>query len=228
MKKILTFIAIMLGLFPVSAQAAAKSEVYVFPIKENISLSTVRLAGKCFEQARQRGADIIVIDLNTYGGLVDAADSIRQRIARCPIPVYVLIDDRAVSAGALIALSADRIYMRKDATIGAATVVNQNGEPMPDKYQSFMRAVMRSTAEAHGKRILIENGDTSCVWVRDPKIAERMVGSSSSPDSVLSFTALEAEQGRIQRRYSRLGEADIGKGGDNGLRDIRVRTIGRR
>lgn len=184
----------MLGLFPVSAQAAAKSEVYVFPIKENISLSTVRLAGKCFEQARQRGADIIVIDLNTYGGLVDAADSIRQRIARCPIPVYVLIDDRAVSAGALIALSADRIYMRKDATIGAATVVNQNGEPMPDKYQSFMRAVMRSTAEAHGKRILIENGDTSCVWVRDPKIAERMVGSSSSPDSVLSFTALEAER----------------------------------
>ncbi len=191
MKNVLAFIAIILG----TLCARAETKVYVFPIKENISLSTVRLTGKCLAEARQTGASLIIIDLNTYGGLVDAADSIRQRIADCPIPVYVFINDRAVSAGALIALSADKIYMRPEATIGAATVVNQTGEPMPDKYQSFMRAIMRSTAEAHGKKQVVDNGDTSYVWIRDPKIAEAMVGASLSDSaSVLSLTGREAEK----------------------------------
>ena len=194
MRRVFTLIAIILGVFSAGAQAS-EAEAYVFPIRENISPSTVRLAGKCISEAERRGAELIIIDLNTYGGVVDAADSIRQRIAACKIPVYVFVNDRAVSAGALIALSADKVYMHGEATMGAATVVNQNGEPMPDKYQSFMRAIMRSTAEAHGKREIVENGDTTCVWVRDPITAERMVGTlSSDSSSVLSFTASEAEK----------------------------------
>ena len=84
--------------------------------------------------------------------------------------------------------------MRSGATIGAATVVNGTGEVMPDKYQSFMRAMMRSTAEGHGKVIIIEDGKEKEVWRRDPNIAQAMV----SKDSVLSFTPSEA----IENRYS--------------------------
>ena len=76
--------------------------------------------------------------------------------------------------------------MRPGASIGAATVVNQNGEVMPDKYQSFMRGMMRATAEAHGRR-------ADGTWFRDPAIAEKMVDTAG----VLSFTPDEA----IEARY---------------------------
>ena len=65
--------------------------------------------------------------------------------------------------------------MRKGANIGAATVVNQTGAALPDKYQSYMRSMIRSTAEAQGKDTLIQNGDTIYKWKRDPLIAEAMV-----------------------------------------------------
>jgi len=136
--------------------------------------------------------------MNTYGGMVDAADSIRTRILNCPIPVYVFVDNNAISAGALISVAADKIYMRSGASLGAATVVNQSGEPMPDKYQSFMRSMMRATAEAHGRDTLIAGGDTLLRWRRDPLIAEAMVDPSAyipgviDTGKVLTLTAMEA------------------------------------
>ena len=98
------------------------------------------------------------------------------------------------SAGALISIACDSIYMKSGGSIGAATVVNGQGEVMPDKYQSFMRAMMRATAEGHGKIIIYEDGKEKEVWRRDPLIAQAMV----SKDSVLSFTPSEA----IDNRYS--------------------------
>jgi membrane-bound serine protease (ClpP class) len=121
--------------------------------------------------------------MNTYGGMVDAADSIRTKILNSKIPVYVFIDNNAASAGALISIACDSIYMVKGASIGAATVVNQTGEVVPDKFQSYMRSTMRSTAEATG---------------RDPNIAEAMVDPSiyvagvSDSGKVLTFTTSEA------------------------------------
>lgn len=73
----------------------------------------------------------MLIRLNTYGGLVNAADSIRTMILNSPVPVWVFIDNQAASAGALIAIAAERIYMRPGGSIGAASVVDQNGKPMP-------------------------------------------------------------------------------------------------
>ena len=78
--------------------------------------------------------------------------------------------------------------MCNGSSIGAATVVNQTGDVLPDKYQSFMRAMMRSTAESHGKICKVVDGDTIMVWHRDPSIAQAMV----SADSVLSYTPAEA------------------------------------
>jgi membrane-bound serine protease (ClpP class) len=65
--------------------------------------------------------------------------------------------------------------MREGADIGAATVVDMTGQAMPDKYQSYMRSIMRSTAEAQGYKTIISGKDTIKKWRRDPRIAEAMV-----------------------------------------------------
>ncbi|HYW96993.1 MAG TPA: nodulation protein NfeD, partial [Bacteroidales bacterium] len=138
-----------------------KTLVYKFDIKEEIAAPVWRITQEAFRDAYEKKADVIIIDMNTYGGLVDKADSIRTKILNSTIPVYVFINDNAASAGALISIACDSIYMKPGAKIGAATVVNQTGQAMPDKYQSYMRATMRATAEAHGKDTIITNGDTT-------------------------------------------------------------------
>jgi len=157
--------------------------IYQFDIKEEIAPPVLRKTQIAFREAKNIHADIILIHMNTYGGLLDAADSIRTKILYSKIPVYVFIDNNAASAGALISLACNKIYMRKASNIGAATVVNQNSEAMPDKYQSYMRSLMRSTAEARG---------------RNPRIAEAMVDPRiyiqgiNDSGKVLTFTTSEA------------------------------------
>lgn len=172
--------------------------VYVFEMKQQVDKALWRLTQKALEASEEWKADLILIRMNTYGGLVDMADSIRTRILNYEKPVWVFVDNNAASAGALIAISCDSIYMRPGANIGAATVVNQTGEVVPDKYQSYMRSTMRSTAEAHGVDTIISGRDTILRWHRDPKIAEAMVDPSVyiaqiiDTGKVLTFTTQEA------------------------------------
>ena len=76
--------------------------------------------------------------------------------------------------------------------------MNETGAQMPDKYQSYMRATMRATAEAHGKDTIINGSDTTFNWKRDPLIAEAMVDDRTvipgiiDSGKTLTFTALEA------------------------------------
>ncbi|MEN9445199.1 MAG: hypothetical protein RIS47_2090 [Bacteroidota bacterium] len=197
MKKLWLFVFVMSGLLG-GLRAQDSILVYKFDIKEMIAPSAWRTTMKNIDRAVSMKADFILIHMNTYGGLVDAADSIRTKLLNCKIPVLAFVDNNAASAGALIAIACDSIYMRTGANIGAATVVNQEGAAMPDKYQSYMRATMRSTAEAHGKISRIIHGDTVEVWHRDPRIAEAMVDERIEIDSiseagkVLTFTASEA------------------------------------
>lgn len=155
--------------------------MYVIDIMQNIDKSSMRRLGLGLKDAERKGADYIILHLDTYGGAMDAADSMRKAILHSPVPVVAFVDLQAASAGALISIACDSIYMRPGSSMGAATVVNGNGEVMPDKYQSFMRGMMRATAEAHGRR---EDGS----WFRDPAVAERMVDTAG----VLSFTPEEA------------------------------------
>lgn len=177
---------------------SGKKIVYKFNIKENITPGTWRKTRQAFNEADTLNADLFLIHMNTYGGTVLDADSIRTKILNSEIPVYVYIDNNAASAGALISLACDSIYMRTGANIGAATVVNQTGSAMPDKYQSYMRSIMRSTAEAQGKDTIIESGDTIIKWRRDPNIAEAMVDESlfvegvSDTGKILTMTPTEA------------------------------------
>lgn len=178
--------------------AKEKPIVYAIDIREEINPATRLYLSHGLAEARQMEADAVLLRLNTYGGLLDAADSMRTAILYSPIPVYVFIDNNAASAGALISIACKKIYMRPGANIGAATVVNQTGEAMPDKYQSYMRSMIRSTAEAQGKDTLVEAGDTVFRWRRDPKIAEAMVDDRIiiphliDSGKVLTFTAEEA------------------------------------
>ncbi len=198
MKKICIGLLLLLSI-AVFAQKNTKPIIYTLDIKQNITPATQRQVRQALAAADTLDAKFFVIQMNTYGGAVVDADSIRTMILRSKIPVYVFIDNNAASAGALISIACDGIYMRPGSSIGAATVVNQTGAAMPDKYQSYMRSTMRATAEAHGKdTVITADNDTLVQWFRDPKIAEAMVDERifiegvSDTGKVLTFTALEA------------------------------------
>lgn len=184
MIRLLPLLLLFVPLF-VQGQQPDKKLVYQFDIRQEIGPPAWRNTQKALDEAEKMGADYVLIHMNTYGGLVDMADSIRTRLLNAKPTVLVFIDNNAASAGALIAIACDSIYMRKSASIGAATVVNQTGEVVPDKYQSYMRATMRATAESTG---------------RDPKIAEAMVDPSVyiegiiDSGKVLTFTSSEAQK----------------------------------
>lgn len=162
-----------------SLQASAKEAtplVYRINIKENIGSNTWIYLQNGMHEAEQQNADYLLIHMNTYGGSVLEADSMRTAIINSPIPVCAFIDNNAASAGALIAIACDSIYMRSSSSIGAATVVDGGtGVKAPDKYQSYMRGIMRATAESHGNIDKTIDGKTQSVWRRDPHIAEAMV-----------------------------------------------------
>lgn len=135
------------------------------------------------EKAKELEVDYVILELDTYGGALNDADDIRTRILEFDIPIFAYINKDAASAGALISIACDSIYMAAGSSIGAATVVTGDGEAAPDKYQSYMRSIMRSTAEATG---------------RNPKIAEGMVDEDIEVDSiategkVITFSVSEA------------------------------------
>jgi membrane-bound serine protease (ClpP class) len=164
-------------------QVLGQNKVLVFPIKETIAPPVVRSTWKAMQYAKTIKADYILVEMDTYGGMVDAADSIRTMLLNSSVPVFVLIKNNAASAGALISLACDSIYMQPGSTMGAATVVDQNGQQVPDKFQSYMRSKMRATAEKKG---------------RNPDIAEAMVDPDkfiegiSDSGKVLTLTYSEA------------------------------------
>lgn len=173
--------------------------IYRINIKQEIGPVTWQYLQNGLHLADKEKADYVLIDMNTYGGNVLEADSMRTTILNSKIPVYVFINNNAASAGALIAIACDKIFMRNSANIGAATVVDALGDKAPDKYQSYMRSLIRSTAESHGRDTIIsQTNDTVYKWKRDPRIAEAMVDERvvipilTDSTKVLTLTANEA------------------------------------
>ena len=196
MKHLHVLLIILLSSMVSMAQDSVR--IVQFDIKEEIAPSATRIVDKGLRVAREQNADLVVIHMNTFGGLLTDADSIRTAILNAPQPVYVFIDKNAASAGALISIACDKIYMAPGASIGSATVVDGEGNVLPDKYQSYMRSIMRSTAESHGKDTIVSGDDTTYVWVRDPLIAEGMVDPRTvvpgvvDSSKVIAFTPEEA------------------------------------
>ncbi len=193
LKRIFTLLLLLPTLAPC---LSAGKLVYILPLGDEIGPMTWLYTRSALAEANEKHADLFVVELNTYGGALQDADSIRTALLKCKIPTVAFIDHNAASAGALIALACDSIYMSKGSNIGAATVVDGTGEALPDKYQSYMRSLMRSTAEAHGR--IINQADSTEQWRRDPLIAEAMVDyrivvpELIDSTRVLTFTTEEA------------------------------------
>lgn len=170
----------------------------VMEIKSEIDPRTTRYVKLALENAEDIKADIVIIEMDTYGGVLTDAKETVDMIMHFKKPVWVFINSDAASAGALISIACDSIYMSPGASIGAATVVESTGERAPDKYQSYMRGIMRSTAE--------ENG-------RDPRIAEAMVDEKMAIDTItkagqiLTFSTSEAiKYGYCEGKVESIGE----------------------
>lgn len=135
-----------------------KKKVYVIPIQDVIDLGIPGLVSRGIDLAEVNNAELIIFDIDTFGGRVDAATQIKDAIASTDIETVAFINRRAISAGSLISLSCDKIYMTEGATIGATSVVDMSGSKQSEKSQSYMREEMAATAEKSGKNPEIARG----------------------------------------------------------------------
>lgn len=119
------------GLFVTSASVFAQEKrpiVYVAPIEGIIDLGLAPFVQRVLDEAADAGAAAVVLEINTFGGRVDAAVLIRDALLNSKVRTVAFVNKRAISAGALIALSAENLVMAGGGTIGAATPV-QMGQP---------------------------------------------------------------------------------------------------
>ncbi|HEX7119439.1 MAG TPA: NfeD family protein [Longimicrobiales bacterium] len=165
------------------AQRPGDGPVYRVPVSGVIELGLAPFIERSVEEAEAVGARAVILDIETPGGRVDAAQRIVDAVREAEVPVYAFVNRRAFSAGAMIALATDGIYMIPGAVIGAATPVTGSGEKAPEKIVSAMRSEMRALAEARGL---------------DPRVAEAMVDESIAIPGVvdagklLTLTTAEA------------------------------------
>ncbi len=178
MKKIILLLYFFTLTITVNAQ-----KVYVAEINGMIDLGLAPYIQRVVEEAKEDSARAIIFKINTFGGRVDAATKIKDAIINSPVKTIAFIDKRAISAGALISLSCDKIFMVPAASIGATTVVDQTMNKQSEKAQSYMRAEMRATAERTGRRTDIAEG-----MVDERVVVEGLVDSTK----LITLTSEEA------------------------------------
>ena len=132
--------------------------VYKVPIHDTIDLGLPPFIERSIEMAEEDNAKAIIFDIDTFGGRLDAATQIKDAILSAKIPTIAFINRRAISAGALISLSCEKIFMTSGATIGAATAVDMSGKKGSEKVISYMREEMASTAESRNRNVDIAKG----------------------------------------------------------------------
>jgi membrane-bound serine protease (ClpP class) len=175
-------------LFILLATTPIMGEVYHISIDGTIDLGLPPYIERVLTDAQKSNAKAIILEINTFGGRVDAATQIKDILLNSEIMTIAFINKRAISAGALISLSCNKIVMVSGSSIGAATVVDQSGEKASEKAISYFRAEMRATAEKNG---------------RDPKIAEGMVDEDieieglSEKGKLITLTAEDAIKWKI-------------------------------
>jgi membrane-bound serine protease (ClpP class) len=150
------------GVQRVPAQTSAPV-VYVIAIEGMIDLGLAPFLARTIREAHAAGAAAVLLDINTFGGRVDAAVAMRDSLVKAPVRTIAFVNQRAISAGALIALACDTVIMTKGGTIGAATPVGGgtgDTQPADEKSVSYVRSEFRATAEARN---------------RPPQVAEAMV-----------------------------------------------------
>ncbi len=167
--RVVGFLCLLLGLLATtlphnassSAQESGDDTVVVINIHGVIAPGLGHYLDRAIGEAGEMGATAIILDLNTPGGRLDTVLEMRDSIMDTDIHVIAYVNREAFSAGALITIASDEIWMAPGAVFGAATPVDgATGDTASEKTVSAVRSVFRATAE--------ENG-------RDPAIAEAMV-----------------------------------------------------
>ncbi len=162
---------------------AQTPQVMLLPMTDRIQAGLVPYTSRVLRDAETQGAAAVIVRIDTPGGRADAAMQLRDALLKTPVQTIAFIDTKAYSAGALIALACDRIYMTRSSVIGAAAPVSLSGEQMSEKVVSAIRSLFRATAEHHG---------------RPPELAEAMVDAAVAvpglveADKLLTLTAAEA------------------------------------
>ncbi len=162
MRRFFLFLLMPILIFP---------QVYILEVKGTIDMGLAYFFERQIPALNQAGGDAIILDIDTFGGRVDAATMMKNALLNSKIQTYAFINTKAISAGSLISLACDTIIMRSGATMGATTVVDGQSQKAGEKAQSYMREEMASTAESKG---------------RNPDIAMAMVDESLDIDTLVS------------------------------------------
>ena len=197
MKQILLIGGLGLALFPTSGAEGRdmihKGDVVVVPLRGEVSPSLVMFLRRAQKAAEINGASAIILEMNTYGGRLDAAEEITSVLNHATIPTYTFINSNAGSAGALIALATKHIYMAPVSAIGAAAPVLPTGEDLPaaekEKTLSYWAALIRGSAVRNG-----HNPDVGEAFMnkdKEVKIGDRVVHAKGT---LLTLSAQEATE----------------------------------
>mgnify|MGYP003308614672 FL=1 len=151
MKRIIFYFCIAFGI-------SLANTVYHIPIEGTIDLGLPPFIERSIAEAEENNAKAIIFEVNTFGGRVDAATQIKDAILDSKVPTVAFINKRAISAGALISLSCEKVFMAGGATIGATTAVDMQGNKASEKVISYMREEMAATAEKRGRDTYIARG----------------------------------------------------------------------
>lgn len=146
---LLAIVAIIAASLNVSAQAPP-GKVYVVPIKGEINRATHNFVRDVVDDLNRKGAEAIIFEIDTYGGLVDEAIKIKDVIIGTNIPTISFVNNKAASAGVLITIASEHIVMAENAVIGSAETI-----PNTEKVLSMWRGVLRDTAQYRGRDSLI-------------------------------------------------------------------------
>ncbi len=150
----------LLAIFASTRAQDKRPVVYVAPIEGVIDLGLAPFVKRVLDEAAAAGAAAVVLEINTFGGRVDAAVQIRDALLNSPVRTIAFVNKRAISAGALIALASENLVMTGGATIGAATPV-QMGQPgapaesVSEKTVSYVKKEFRATAESRKRPPLL-------------------------------------------------------------------------
>jgi len=170
-----------------------KGDVVVVPLHGEISPSLLMFLRRAEKVAESNGASAIIFEMNTYGGRLDAAEEITSALNHATVPTYTFINSNAGSAGSLIALATQHIYMAPVSAIGAAAPVLPTGEDLPlterEKTISYWAALIRSSAIKNG-----HNPDVGEAFMnkdKEVKIGDRVIHPKGT---VLTLSAQEATE----------------------------------
>ena len=170
--------------FYIASTFLLSSTVYHIPIEGTIDLGLPPYIERSIKEAETNNAVSIIFTVNTFGGRVDAATQIKDAILDSKVPTVAFINKRAISAGALISLSCEKIYMTGGATIGATTAVDMSGNKASEKVISYMREEMAATAEKRGRNKHIARGMVDEELEFPSKVKNEYVTSDDEIDTV--------------------------------------------